>query len=322
MSMSISRTTYSTTTVSSDQTQSVEGQPHVHRHQRSADQAAKPQDRAIDSFELSAEMSAYLAGYADGTPAAASTYTADSEELTSEQKLQVSMNRMAPPPPWILNGALLVETDDTYTELTVEEQRSLLTEMKSRLNDLSSALADESSTEADAVSPLAGLQAELSGWNLSEATDEEVAAAFDDIMGMLAELRPPRPEVDRPHPPPADPTGIPSMLRGMGGIVPPFAWEQQNGLEHSTPLDSGTESSVDELTVEQKMSILSDLAKLLQKLDSSADRDETVDEEISSAALVEELQDYDASTADDEEVSAVFNEIAKLLQPYLSSMER
>ncbi|WP_426446118.1 hypothetical protein ACP26L_21170 [Paenibacillus sp. S-38] len=323
MSMSIYRSTYSTTTASSDQTQPIEGQHHHRRHQGSVDGAADGPVKQVDSLELSAEMSDYLAGYVNRTPVSTGTYSAESTELTSEQKLQITMKRMAPPP-WMMAGAQQAETENTYadTGLTVEEQRSMLAEIQSRLDALASALAEKNTTAAGAGSPLASLQEELGGLDLSKATDEEIGEAFEEIMGIIAESRPPQPERDRPLPAPADSSGIPSMLRGLGGIAPPFAWGQQSGPASSEPLEGSTGSSPPELTADQKKSILTELTELLQELEPPAEEESAGNDENRTGdhplpALEEELQSYDASSASDEEISALFDEISQLLQPYL-----
>ncbi|SEL93306.1 hypothetical protein [Paenibacillus sp. OK003] len=189
--------------------------------------------------------------------------------------------------------------------LTTDQQKSLLSDLQSYLAS-SDASATTNEIGGSTASPLASISELLSGQDFSAASDEDISDLFDQVAEIM--------QSQRPEPPPTNDSsrsernGTPPMMQAMGGIMPPFAWNiQENSNEQNQ--DS---SMNNELTVDEKKSLLSELQNLISSSGTGASSSGEDEENDLLAALKNAWGNTDTSTAGDEEISALFDKIAKL----------
>jgi hypothetical protein len=205
--------------------------------------------------------------------------------------------------------------DQDTIALTTDQQKMLLSDLQSYLMS-SSASSDTDELTNSTKNPLASVNDLLAGVDLSTATDEEVSELFDKIAETIQNNRPAPPPQGGPSHPEMDSSGLPPIMQAMGGIMPPFAWNFQ---ETSNQEDNST-TSEKELTVDEKRSLLSDLQSVLSSSlisgSTASDKDQETD-------LLSTLKDAwgntDESNATDEEISALFDKIAKTFEQSISS---
>lgn len=242
-------------------------------------------------------------------------------------------------------------------ELTMEQKKSILANLQSKLNSLDS--SSELTDESDAT--LSALKEELSDFDVSSTTDEQVANLFAEVEQTIQSAGS---QLNGDSLMQGGSTGgLPPMMAAMGGIVPPFAWNFGNegvqqtggsvngaltteqtesissdlqsglssldshaeltgeaapppppppifGAEDANSQDSDTTQS--ELTTEQKKEILSELQEQLNSTDSSDELSSLLGE--TYAALKDQLAGFDASSATDDQVSALFDAVTEKLQ--------
>ncbi|ASR48481.1 hypothetical protein B4V02_18150 [Paenibacillus kribbensis] len=205
-------------------------------------------------------------------------------------------------------------SQDTFT-LTMDQQKTLLSDLQSYLTS-SSTTSEADELTNSTKNPLASITDLLSGVDLSTATDEEVSDLFDKVAETIQNNRPAPPPEGGPFQPEADSSGLPPMMQAMGGIMPPFAWniqETSNQEDHST-------SSEQELTIDEKRSLLSDLQSILSSSAVSGSTTLENDPETDLlSALKNAMGNTDESNASDEEISALFDKIAKIFEQSVSS---
>ncbi|EHS58209.1 hypothetical protein WG8_1469 [Paenibacillus sp. Aloe-11] len=205
-------------------------------------------------------------------------------------------------------------SQDTFT-LTTDQQKTLLSDLQSYLTSSSTTSEADEFTNST-KNPLASISDLLSGVDLSTATDEEVSDLFDKVAETIQNNRPAPPPEGGPFQPEADSSGLPPMMQAMGGIIPPFAWniqETSNQEDHST-------SSEQELTIDEKRSLLSDLQSILSSSAVSGSTTLENDPETDLlSALKNAMGNTDESNASDEEISALFDKIAKIFEKSVSS---
>lgn len=230
------------------------------------------QRKAADSLELSKEFAEYAGGVQASLPT---------------ENYSRTYNR----------------SEDAFI-LTTDQQKSLLSDLQSYLvsSDASAATDDISGSM---VNPLASISDLLSAQDLSAVTDEDISNLFDQVAEIIQSQRPEPSANDSSR---SDRNGTPPMMQAMGGMMPPFAWniqENSNGENQYNTVNN-------ELTVDEKKSLLSELQSLISSSGSgiaSSDEDEEND---LLAALKNAWGNTDTSTAGDEEISALFDKIAKL----------
>ncbi|WP_068503918.1 hypothetical protein [Paenibacillus kribbensis] len=206
------------------------------------------------------------------------------------------------------------KSQDTFA-LTTDQQKTLLSDLQSYLTS-SSASSETDELTNSTKNPLASITDLLSGFDLSTATDEEVSNLFDKVAETIQNNRPAPPPEGGPFQPEADSSGLPPMMQAMGGIMPPFAWNIQ---ETSNQEDNST-SSEQELTVDEKRSLLSDLQSILSSSAVSGSTTSENDPETDLlSALKNAMGNTDESNASDEEISALFDKIAKIFEQSVSS---
>lgn len=278
MSLSINNYTSNSTykTTQSDTSSTVTAHHHLHRHSSKIAASGK-QETAGDSLQLSQEMMEYLAGYQNTTPVSTETYGSDSGEnaLTSDQK------------------------------------KLILADLQARLNGIDAA---DSGTKTSGTDPLSTVKEELSGFDASSATDQQISDLFDEVAQTLQSSRPPGFGGEPPEPPEqaGGASGLPPMMKAMGGVLPPFAW----GIDESGDSQSSDDTEVT-LTADQKKSILADIQAKLSKLDSTQSGSTTSGSQALSA-IKNELSEFDASKATDDQVSDLFDEVAQTIEQYLT----
>lgn len=230
------------------------------------------QRKAADSLELSKEFAEYAGGVQSSLPT---------------ENYSRTYNR----------------SEDAFI-LTTDQQKSLLSDLQSYLSSSDASEATDEIT-GSTVNPLASISDLLSGQNLSAATDEDISDLFDQVAEII--------QSQRPEPPPAndssrsDRNGTPPMMQAMGGIMPPFAWNiQENSNEQNQD-----NTMNNELTVDEKKSLLSELQSLITSSGSGAASSGEDEENDLLAALKNAWGNTDTSTAGDEEISALFEKIAK-----------
>jgi hypothetical protein len=202
-------------------------------------------------------------------------------------------------------------SEDTFV-LTTDQQKSLLSDLQSYLtsSDASAATDDNSGST---VNPLASISDLLSAQDLSAATDEDISDLFDQVAVMI--------QRQRPEPPPTNDSlysernGAPPMMQAMGGIMPPFAWNIQDTANE----DNQDSTFNNELTVDEQKSLLSELQILISNSGSGAASSGKDKETDLLSALKNAWGNTDASTAGDEEITALFDKISKIFNGSASS---
>lgn len=237
----------------------------------------------------------------------------DSLEL-SKEFMEYMGGMQAPLPTENYSNDYKYDDQDTIA-LTTDQQKTLLSDLQSYLMS-SSASSDTDELTNSTKNPLASVSGLLAGVDLSTATDEEVSELFDKIAETIQNNRPaPPPESGLSHPE-MDSSGLPPIMQAMGGIMPPFAWNIQ---ETSNQEDNST-TSEKELTVDEKRSLLSDLQSVLSSSlisgSTASDKDQETD---LLSALKDAWGNTDESNATDEEISALFDKIAKIFEQSVSS---
>ncbi|WP_226001135.1 hypothetical protein [Paenibacillus sp. BJ-4] len=199
--------------------------------------------------------------------------------------------------------------------LTTDQQKTLLSDLQSYLT-YSGTSSDSDELTSSTKNPLASITDLLSGFDLSTATDKEVSDLFDKVAETIQNNRPAPPSEGGSFQPEADSSGLPPMMQAMGGIMPPFAWNIQ---EASNQEDNST-ASEQELTVDEKRSLLSDLQSILSSSPVSGSTTSENDQETDLlSALKNAMGNTDESNATDEEISALFDKIAKVFEQSVSS---
>jgi hypothetical protein len=189
--------------------------------------------------------------------------------------------------------------------LTTDQQKSLLSDLQSYLTS-SGASAATDDIAGSMVNSLVSISDLLSSQDLSAATDEDISDLFDQVAEMIQSQRPePLPANDSLR---LDRNGTPPMMQAMGGIMPPFAWNIQD-----TANEENQDSTLNnELTVDEQKSLLRELQNLISSVGSeSASSGENEENDLISA-LKNVWENTDATTAGDEEITALFDKIAKL----------
>ncbi|MDP1509605.1 hypothetical protein L8C07_13355 [Paenibacillus sp. CMAA1739] len=236
----------------------------------------------------------------------------DSLELSTEF-MEYAGGMQAPLPTG--NCSYEYKYDQDTVALTVDEQKSLLSDLQSSLTS-SSALTETDDINNSMKNPLATVSDLLTKVDLATATDEEVSDLFDKVAETIQNNRPaPPPEGDlfRPE---VDNSGLPPMMQAMGGIMPPFAWN----IQETTNQEDNTTISEKELTVDEKRSVLNDLQNVLSSdLISGSISSETDEQTDLISALKNAWGNTDESNATDEEISALFDKIAKIFEQSISS---
>lgn len=236
----------------------------------------KPED-STGAFQLSPDMLRYLAGL-------------DSEDAT--------------------------DTDTTYSAsinssmLTADQKKSMLSDLQTDLSSLNVSSTERSDSPPGLEELLSSIQDKLADFDVSNASDDEISALFDEVMGTIDQSRP-------PLPPPPDELGgdIPPMLRAMGGITPPFMLDAAGTTGETDGREESSTSSSLSLTTDQKKEWLSQLQSTLQALSeaaasSSDDADPTAE---LRALLQSRLNGYNADSTSDSEVSALYSSIAEII---------
>jgi len=184
--------------------------------------------------------------------------------------------------------------------LTAEQKKTILAKIQSRISAISSSTNDDS-----ASSPLDEVQNEWAGFDASTSTDSQVSDLFDEVMQTLKNSRPPQP--------PASQSGLPPMMKAMGGILPPFAWGIQ-GAEASDEQQGNTADSP-ALTTDQQKSILTDLQTKLDSLSTSLSGPANSGSLTATvSAIKDELSHFEASQATDQEVSDLFDQVSHMFE--------
>lgn len=206
--------------------------------------------------------------------------TASDDEISSLfDKVSEVMDKSAPPiPP---GPPPTGEMEQEEESLTTDDMKSILSELQSRL----SALGEDDTLPDSMTQALAEVQKELSGYDASTATDDQVAALFEQVSDTLDSARP---EHKR------DDSGLPPQLRAMGGVMPPFAW----GLDSASSETDSAASDSYALTGEELNTVLSDLQQQLEALQSGG----TLSGGVTRAlfALKEQLSGLSGSSSDSE----------------------
>jgi hypothetical protein len=136
-----------------DSSSTVKSHHHAHRHSTS-ETAPEGQPTAANSAQFSQQMTEYLSGSQNQNPLSTDSYGSDSSDYA----------------------------------LTSEQKKSLLTDLQSKLNSqTSTATSETESNTADQI--LAALKNELSGFDASKATDEQISSLFDQVAQSLASSR-------------------------------------------------------------------------------------------------------------------------------------
>ncbi|MGY5609646.1 hypothetical protein ACXHJ2_16095 [Paenibacillus sp. ALE3] len=235
----------------------------------------------------------------------------DSLELSAEF-MEYAGGMQAPLP--TENYSYDYKYDQDTVALTTDEQKALLSDLQNYLTS-SSALSEMNEINNSTKNPLAAVSDLLSGVDLSTATDEEVSNLFDKIAESIQNNRP-APPGDDSFRPEVDGSGLPPMMQAMGGIMPPFAWN----IQATTNQEDDTTTSEKELTVDEKRSLLSDLQNVLSsELLSGSVSAETDEQTDLISALKNAWGNTDESNATDEEISALFDKIAKMFEQSISS---
>ncbi|MFK4472814.1 hypothetical protein ABH897_002538 [Paenibacillus sp. RC73] len=206
--------------------------------------------------------------------------------------------------------------DQDKLTLTTDQQKTLLSELQSYLTSSSALSETDEPTRSNTKNPLASVTELLSNRDISTITDEEVSDLFDKVAETIQNNRPAPPPKDDSFQSEVNSSGLPPMMQAMGGIMPPFAWNIQ---ETSNQEDNSTTSDK-ELTVDEKRSLLSDLQSILS---SSLVSGSTSSEDDQATDLLSALKNAwgstDESNATDEEISALFDKIAKVFEQSVSS---
>ncbi|PWW08603.1 hypothetical protein DFQ01_101326 [Paenibacillus cellulosilyticus] len=281
MSLSINSSSYSrhylTQSTSSQASTQTDTTYEASSAQRRELERPKPEE-STGAFQLSPEMLRYLAGIDNENDEATDTDTTYSASINSSM-------------------------------LTTDQKKSMLSDLQTDLGTLDSS-TDSSDSPSGLEELLATIQDELADFDASNASDEEVSALFDEVMGTLDQARPPL-----PPPPPDDESesGVPPMLQAMGGITPPFML----GVTETDEAE-GTQESTDNsltLTTEQKKDWLSQLQTSLQALSEevseSSDSGDPLEE--LRKLLQSKLNGFNAESTSDSEVSTLFSSIAEIL---------
>ncbi|MBB3110788.1 hypothetical protein FHS18_002855 [Paenibacillus phyllosphaerae] len=151
------------------------------------------------------------------------------------------------PPPMPSSDS--ASSEEGIAALSADDMKSMLAELQNQL----SGLDEDSELPPGLAEALASVKEQLSGFDASTATDEEVSALFEEVGATLEE--------SRPQPP--DAGGVPSQLMAMSGIMPPFAWAMSTSSEE----DATNALAGFSLDGEQQSDISSaDLASLLAEL--------------------------------------------------------
>lgn len=237
----------------------------------------------------------------------------DSLEL-SKEFMEYTAGMQVPLPTENYSNDYKYDDQDTIT-LTTDQQKTLLSDLQSYLMS-SSASSDTDDHTSSTKNPLASVRDLLADVDISTATDEEVSGLFDKIAETIQNNRPASPPEGDPSHTEMDSSGLPPMMQAMGGIMPPFAWNIQ---ETSNQVDNST-TSEKELTVDEKRSLLSDLQSVLSSSlisgSTASDKDQETD---LLSALKDAWGNTDESNATDEEISALFDKIAKIFEQSVSS---
>ncbi|MGG4221295.1 hypothetical protein ABEW32_24110 [Paenibacillus jamilae] len=205
--------------------------------------------------------------------------------------------------------------DQNTVALTTDEQKSLLSDLQSYLAS-PSALSETDDINNSTKNPLATVNDLLSEVDLATATDEEVSDLFDKVAETIQNNRPATPPEGDSFRPEVNSSSLPPMMQAMGGIMPPFAWN----IQETTNQEDTTTTSEEELTVDEKRSVLSDLQNVLSSdLLSGFISSETDPQTDLISALKNAWGNTDESNATDEEVSVLFDKIAKIFAQSVSS---
>ncbi|MEB3103966.1 hypothetical protein [Ferviditalea candida] len=242
---------------------------------------------STDSAQFSLEALAYLSGgqFQDSASACGNYSDSGSESsLTSDQKKSILEN--------------------LYSKLS-----SLSSSQSSSGTDSTSSTSSTSNTDSS-TDLISSLKEELSGFDASSATDQQVSDTFDKVMQTLRQAAPPPP----PPPPENDSSqqnnsneGLPAMLQAMGGIAPPFAWGISSDNSNSSDSDSANT-----LTTDQKKTFLAKLEQHLKNGSSQHADGDSIDQTLDT--IKEELSGTDFSSATDQQVTDLFNEVTKQLK--------
>nr|WP_248293121.1 hypothetical protein [Paenibacillus polymyxa] len=238
--------------------------------------------------------------------------SSDSLELSTEF-MEYAGGMQAPLP--TENYSYGYKYDQDTVALTMDEQKALLSDLQSYLTS-SSALSETNKINNSTNNPLATVSDLLSGVDLSTATDEEVSDLFDKVAETIQNNRPTPPPEGDSFRPEVDSSGLPPMMQAMGGIMPPFAWN----IQEITHQEDNTTTSEEEHTVDEKRSLLNDLQNVLSSdLLSGSISSETDEQTDLISALKNAWGNTDESNATDEEVSVLFDKIAKIFEQSVSS---
>lgn len=184
-------------------------------------------------------------------------------------------------------NAATADAVDDKSEISIDQKKTMLSNLQNRLAENGETTAAGAGEDNPLAAALSSLTEQLSGFDAETATDEEVSALFESVADTMDGMRP---------------SGPPPMRIGAGGFPPPM---QTDGLKGQTE---------ETLSADDMKAML---AELQEKLDGlSEDEASELPPELAEAmaAVQEELAGFEAETASDEDVSALFDTVAQTLQ--------
>lgn len=191
---------------------------------------------------------------------------------------------------------------DNYSpdDLTTEQKQAFLSGIQSSLTVTGS---DEDEDEDETTdSALSEVSEELANSDISSLSEEEISELFDEVMEAMKEERKQQSDAQAPVG-----GGIPPELQASGGLMPPFMFSEITD-DDQTDESETDETAIPQPTTEQK-------TELLQQLQDGLTADETgtgASDEVLS--LIESaLADVDLTTATDEEISDLFDQVMSAL---------
>lgn len=155
MSISINGYGSSYNLTQSDSTNTVESHHHSHRHS-SRSTASEEQGTSTDTVQFSQQSMEYLIGYQNPNPVSTGNYGPNSSE----------------------------------PELTTDQKKAILADMQNRLSTLSSS-SSGIPVSGNATNPFSTIKDELSGFDSSNATDEQISDLFDEVTQTAEQALPP-----------------------------------------------------------------------------------------------------------------------------------
>lgn len=227
--------------------------------------------------------------------------------------------------------------DSAADSLTTDQKRSILSNLAGLLNSAGSdSSADDglngSSNDDSLLNAISG---DLSGVDIGSATDDQVSSLFSQVLQELKDSIPSAPN-DREASSSGNSEGVdlsslPAMLRGMGSVPPPFAWNLTNtgGSDGSGSDDSGSgaDATAASLTADQKRSLLADLQDKLAAFsmslsginedDSTTSVDSTNNGDSLIQTLNEDLSRVSAGTLDDDQISDLYSQVMNAFRQYV-----